>query len=177
MILTILKLFFSFAKVSFCSFGGISVFALASQEILAEGWLAQQELSDIMAIAEMTPGSFGINVATFTGARIAGIGGALGATLGVMTPSLTLTVLISVFLAKFKGHRMVKEILYVVRPVILGLILFVVYTLACSNLMIDGRFSASCMVIAVVSAVLLFKFKWSIPKIILTSGLMSLLLP
>lgn len=176
MILTVLKLFFSFAKIGFCSFGGMSVFALASQEILSKGWLTQQELSDIMAIAEMTPGSFGINVATFTGVRIAGIGGALGATLGVMTPSLTLTILVSIFLAKFKGHKMIDQILRVVRPVILGLILFVVYTLVCGNLMIDGSFSASCTVIAVVSAVLLFKFKWSIPKIILTSGLMSLLL-
>lgn len=176
MIRTILSLFLSFAKVGFCSFGGMSIFALASQEILLKGWLTQQELSDIMAIAEMTPGSFGINVATFTGIRIAGIGGALGATLGVLTPSLTLTMLAAVFFARFKGHNVINQVLYVVRPVILGLILYVVYTLVCSNIVVDGSLSAPCVVIALVSSILLFRFKWSIPKIILMSGLLSLFL-
>lgn len=57
----LLELYWSFTKIGFTSFGGISMVSLISDEMLAHGWLSIREISDIVAIAEMTPGPLGLN--------------------------------------------------------------------------------------------------------------------
>ena len=64
-----LRLFLSFVKIGFTSFGGLSLIPVINQEMLTNGWMNPHEISDIIAIAEMTPGSLGINCATFAGMR------------------------------------------------------------------------------------------------------------
>ena len=90
-----LELFLSFVIIGFTSFGGMSMIPLINDQMLSHGWMTAAEVADIVAIAEMTPGPLGLNCATFAGARTAGMGGALAASLGVLTPSLTLTHLVS----------------------------------------------------------------------------------
>ena len=85
-----LSLFLSFMKISFCSFGGYAMMSLINEEMVKHAWLTTTEVADIFAIAEMTPGSFSINCATFAGMKVAGIPGALSATAGILMPSLTL---------------------------------------------------------------------------------------
>ena len=82
-----LDLFWTYLKIGFCSFGGLSMIPFINDEMIAHQWLTAKQVSDIVAIAEMTPGSLGINCATFVGMQIAGIPGAIIATLGVMSPS------------------------------------------------------------------------------------------
>ena len=67
MILTLLKLFWSFLKIGFTSFGGLSMIPLISHEVVSNGWMNLSEVSDIVAIAEMTPGPLGLNCATLPG--------------------------------------------------------------------------------------------------------------
>lgn len=71
-----LELFFSFLKVGFSSFGGLSMVPVINAEMLSHGWMTQEQVIDIIAIAEMTPGPMGMNCATFAGMRVAGIPGA-----------------------------------------------------------------------------------------------------
>ena len=71
--------------------------------------MTSQEVADIVAIAEMTPGPLGLNCATCAGARTAGIPGALSASLGVVVPSLTVTMLAAMFLKRFKESRLMDE--------------------------------------------------------------------
>ena len=73
------ELFFSFMKIGFTSFGGMSMIPLILEEMQAHHWMSAQELADLVAIAEMTPGPLGINCATFEGTQAAGISGGLAA--------------------------------------------------------------------------------------------------
>ena len=70
----LLELFWSFCKIGFTSFGGLSMVPLINSEMLSHGWMTLSEVSDIVAIAEMTPGPLGLNCATFAGTRVAGRG-------------------------------------------------------------------------------------------------------
>lgn len=85
--LTILQLFWSFCLIGFTSFGGLSMIPLISGEMARHGWMTAAEVSDIVAIAEMTPGPLGLNCATFAGMRVAGPLGAMAANLGILPPS------------------------------------------------------------------------------------------
>ncbi len=67
--------------------GGISMVPLINNEMISHGWMTAEEVTDILAIAEMTPGPNGYNCATFAGLRTAGIPGALAANLGVLLPA------------------------------------------------------------------------------------------
>ena len=117
-----LRLFLSFVKIGFTSFGGLSLIPVINQEMLTNGWMNAHEISDIIAIAEMTPGSLGITCATFAGMRTAGLLGGISATLGVMFPSLTLCLLAAIFIRKFRQSKFTENLLGAVRPVCLGMI-------------------------------------------------------
>ena len=82
--MVLLSLFWSFVKIGFTSFGGLSMIPLITSEMLSHGWMTAAEVTDIIAIAEMTPGPLGINCATFAGIHAAGMPGAVAASLGVM---------------------------------------------------------------------------------------------
>ena len=93
----LLEIFFSFVKIGFTSFGGLSMLSLITEEMLQHGWMTAREITDIAAIAEMTPGPLGLNCATFAGMKVAGVAGALAANLGDLTPTLTVGLLVAVF--------------------------------------------------------------------------------
>ena len=84
----LLELSWSFCKIGFTSFGGLSMVPLINSEMISHSWMTASEVSDIVAIAEMTPGPLGINCATFAGIRVAGVAGAVCASLGVLSPTL-----------------------------------------------------------------------------------------
>lgn len=119
----VIKLFLSFFKIGAFSFGGgYAMLPLIEEEILANGWLTTKEFIDILAIAEMTPGSIAINSATFLGFKVSGIWGAVAATIAVVLPSFIIMSLIFIFVAKFKNSPYVDWIFAGIRPVVLGLI-------------------------------------------------------
>lgn len=121
----ILDLFLTFAKVGAFTFGGgyamISLLDHACVE--QKGWLTADELMDVTVIAESTPGPIAINCATYTGYKVAGMAGAVSATVGIILPSFLLLFLISRFfedvltlplVAKaFRGIRIAVAILIV----------------------------------------------------------------
>ena len=125
-----LRLYLSFLKIGFSSFGGMTMIPIINDEVLRYGWMTSAQVMDIVAIAEMTPGSLGINCATFAGMQIAGLLGALCATLGVMTPSLTLCLAAAVCIERLKGNRWMEAALKAVRPVSFGMLLSVVITMS-----------------------------------------------
>ena len=97
-----LKLFYEFLKVGlFAVGGGMATFPFLTDLADKTGWYTQQQLVDMIAIAESTPGPIAINCATFTGYKKAGFAGALAATFGMVVPSFTVIYLISMFLDNF----------------------------------------------------------------------------
>ena len=173
-----LQLFLSFLMIGFTSFGGMSMIPLINDQMLSHGWMTAHEVADIVAIAEMTPGPLGLNCATFAGARTAGIAGALVASLGVITPSLTVTMIAAVFLTRFRENRLMENALYGIRPVCIGMIFAVIVQQCQANY--AGTFlnfvSWQALIIGAVSLLMLMRFKWTVPKTILLAAALGVIL-
>lgn len=166
----LLDLFFSFLKIGFTSFGGMSMIPLISSEVLSHGWMTASQVTDIVAIAEMTPGPLGLNCATFAGMQAAGVPGAIVANLGVLTPSITLTVAAAIFFHRFKDSNFMQRMLLGVRPAGLGMILGMLVSMVLGNYFPEGAVNITSIVIGGVDLVLLLKYKLSIPVVILISA-------
>ena len=135
----LLKLFWLFFQVGAVSFGGgYAMISLIRELVLANGWLTEAELLNMIAVAESTPGPIAVNMATFVGATQAGIPGALLATLGVVLPSFLIILLIAAVLKNFLKYRPVKAFMAGVRPCVVGLILATAATLFLSTLDFPG---------------------------------------
>ena len=169
------QLFWSFCQIGFTSFGGMSMVPLINDEMVSHGWMNVSEVSDIIAIAEMTPGPLGLNCATFAGMRVAGILGAIISVLGVLATTFTLCALAAVFFEKFKNSRALKNIMVGVRPAALGIIVAVMIDLSRTNYLVDGVFAWRTAVIALIAFYLRARRKWSVPKVIVLSALLGLL--
>ena len=128
--LILLKLFWTFFKIGlFTIGGGYAMIPLITQESVANGWATEIELMNYLAISESTPGPFAVNCATFIGFSQYGVLGAFCATLGVITPSFIIILIISKFLSNFTDNKYVKGALKGVKPVIISLIAGTAFTL------------------------------------------------
>ena len=173
-----LNLFLSFMKIGFCSFGGMTMIPVINDEVLRFGWMTSAEVMDIVAVAEMTPGSLGINCATFVGLRTAGIAGALSASLGVMMPSLTLSMVAAHFILRMKGNKTLESAMRGVRPASLGMLVAAAVTLGITTFLPAGGFRVSwnMVLIAVICGYFLIRKNLSIPKTILIAAVLGLLI-
>ncbi len=120
----LLKLFLNFAKIGAFSFGGgyVIITLLYREMVNIHGWLTKAQMVDMVAVAQMTPGPIAINLATFVGYSLGGFPGAVSATMGLVTPSLILALMVAKFLTRFQGEQAVKAVLAGVRPVVIALI-------------------------------------------------------
>lgn len=118
-----LELFLTFFKIGAFTFGGGYAMLPLIQETVAEhGWLSESELVDFIAVSESTPGPFAINVSTYVGMETGGILGALCATLGVVTPSFAVILIVAKCYEKFKSSLAVTGCMNGLKPVVIGLI-------------------------------------------------------
>lgn len=101
-----LSLFLSFMKIGFTSFGGMSMIPLILEEMQKNNWMTAKDLTNLVAIAEMTPGPLGINCATFAGTQTAGVLGGIIAVVGVLMPTFTLTLSVAIFLTCSKTTKL-----------------------------------------------------------------------
>ena len=173
--LELIKTFFIIGMFSFG--GGLANMELIRSRVVADhSWLTNTEFTDIISISEMTPGPLGLNCSTFAGIHAAGIPGALVACLAILLPTFTITAMAAVFFQKFQKSKWMEHILTGVRPVCIGLIAGVIVSFCQTNYILDSRLSFQALFIGVVDLVLLFKWKVSIPKVILLSAALGLVL-
>ena len=119
-----LELFLTFLKIGAFTFGGgYAMLPLAQQEVLAHGWMTQEQVINFVAVSESTPGPFAVNMATYVG-MVAGNGllGALCATLGVILPSFIIILIVARCLTQFRKNRTVAGAMAGLRPAVVGLI-------------------------------------------------------
>ena len=119
-----LELFCSFVQVGlFCVGGGYASMPLIQAQVIdVHGWLSMSEFIDIFTISQMTPGPIGINAATFVGMKVAGFLGAIVATLGFVTPSFILGIILAKLFFKYGNIGVIKGILNGLRPAVVALI-------------------------------------------------------
>ena len=119
----LLRLFWEFFKTGMFSVGG----GLATLPFIYDisdktGWFTHQQIADMIAVAESTPGPIGINMATYVGFSTAGVIGSLIATLGIITPDIIIILIIASFLKKFRESKLVESAFYGLRPASAALI-------------------------------------------------------
>ena len=112
-----LKLFWEFFKVGlFAVGGGMATLPFLKEIGTATGWYTYTELMNMLAVSESTPGPIGINMATYVGFTTGGVGGALVATLGLVTPSVIVILIVAAFLKAFRDSKWVSAAFYGLRP-------------------------------------------------------------
>ncbi len=120
---TLLRLFFEFAKVGlFAVGGGLATIPFLYNMADATGWFAETDLTTMIAVSESTPGPMGVNMATYVGFQVAGLPGAVVATLGLIAPSIVVIVIIAGFLQRFRQSKTVDAVFSGLRPASTALI-------------------------------------------------------
>ena len=184
-----LELFLTFLKIGFVSFGGgYGMISMIRDDCLANGWLTEDELLNFIAVAESTPGPIAVNMATFVGSSQGGFFGALLATLGVVTPSFLIILLVASLLTKLLKYGGVRATLSGIRPTIVSLILGTAATMLLSILLgISGGSLAPAvdlkgiLIFALIVAAPIVYDKWQHKKLspialIILSGIFGIIL-
>ena len=119
-----LRLFAVFFKIGLFSFGGgYAMFTMIEREVVEKHkYLTHDELMDVFAIAESTPGAVAINVATFVGTRVAGIFGGIFTTFGLMLPSIVIIMALSYIIDLVRDNKWVEYLFKGIRAGVLVLI-------------------------------------------------------
>lgn len=119
-----LNLFLSFFQIGLFSIGGgYAAMPLIQEQVVdLHPWLTMTQFADIMTIAEMTPGPIAINSATFVGIQVAGLPGAIIATLGCVFPSCVIVMTLAYIYYRFREMNMVQGVLAGLRPAVIAMI-------------------------------------------------------
>ena len=141
-----LKLFFEFAKVGlFAVGGGLATIPFLQDMGARTGWFTNADLTTMIAVSESTPGPMGVNMATYVGFETAsavnpalGPLGAAVATLGLITPSIIVIMVIAGVLQKFRQSKMVDAVFHGLRPASTALIASAGLSVALSVFVIAG---------------------------------------
>ena len=122
---TLLSLFLTFCRIGAFTFGGgYAMIPLIQREASEKrGWVSDEDILEIVAIAESTPGPIAINAATFVGYRVAGVAGAVCATLGVVMPSFLIILAVASILREFQENLYVQYAFRGIRAAVLALII------------------------------------------------------
>ena len=118
-----LRLFWEFFKTGlFAVGGGMATLPFLYDMSEKTGWFTASQLADMIAVSESTPGPIGVNMATYVGFTTAGVPGVLIATLGLVTPSVIIILLIARVMKQFRDNKYVDAAFYGLRPCSVGLI-------------------------------------------------------
>ncbi len=119
----LLRLFWEFFKTGlFAVGGGMATLPFLYDISARTDWFTAAQLADMIAVSESTPGPIGVNMATYVGFTTAGIPGAVIATLGLVTPSVIVILIVARVLAAFRQNKYVDAAFYGLRPCSVGLI-------------------------------------------------------
>ena len=181
----LLKLFFAFIQVGMFSVGGgyAAIPLIQEQIVNIYGLMTLEEFSDLITVAEMTPGPISINSATFVGMRLAGIPGVLLCSIGCIIPSFCICLTLAHFYYKYRTVSGVQVVLGSLRPAVVALI-----GSAGASILMLGLFQTDLRNVVlgnirlvesgifVVALFILRKFKASAISIILGSGVVGTLI-
>lgn len=135
-----LQLFLSFLQIGALSFGGgyAAMPLIQEQVVTLHGWLSMGSFTDLITIAEMTPGPIAVNSATFVGMQIAGVFGAVVATFGCILPSCIVVTLLAHVYMKYRNMSLLQGTLASLRPAVVAMIAKAGVTILISSFFIDG---------------------------------------
>lgn len=177
-----LEIFLSFLKIGFSSIGGgYATIPLIQQQVVAiHGWLTMQEFSDIITISQMTPGPLAINASSFVGMRVAGITGAIVATIGCASIGFIISLLMYRIFTKYYHNWYIKTILQSLKATSIGLITcaaLLIVLLAIANIQGTNFQQATFNGVAISIFLLILcvsrKYHWSPIVLMVISGILG----
>ncbi len=180
-----LQLFIEFAKISLVCVGGGYASMPLMQAVVVDHyhWLSLSEFIDVFTISQMTPGPIGINAATFSGMKTAGVFGAICATMGFVTPSIFLCIALAKIIFKYGELGAIHGILNGLRPAVMALI-----AAACISFVlmavwnveeIPEDFSSTFdlkSAIILIGALIAVRLKIGVIKVLIASGVAGIIL-
>lgn len=181
----LLKLFLSFIQVGLFSVGGgyAAIPLIQYQIVDILKLMTMSEFTDLITIAEMTPGPISINSATFVGTRLAGIPGAIVCTLGCILPSFIICLALAYFYYKYRNFSGVKTVLAALRPAVVALIASAGMSILLLGLFLSDKSSINLYNFRIIEFILfigglfaLRKFKVNAIFVIFGSGVLGTLL-
>ena len=173
----LLDLFWSFLQVGLFSFGGgmVAITLLMEKIVQEKGWIDAIAFNDLIAIAESTPGPIAVNAATFVGVQLAGLPGALIATLGAILPGCAIVLGLAFLYRRYRSLSLVKGMMNGLRPVIVATIFVGGFGIFRNALFVGGQLLLSgadwlSVLFFIIGIFLLRKFKISAVALILGTG-------
>lgn len=172
-----LQLFLSYLQIGAFSFGGgyAAMSLIQAQVVEKYHWLTAAEFADLVTIAEMTPGPIAINSATFVGTQLAGIPGAIAATLGCILPSCIIVTLLARIYVRYRNLSLLQNVLTSLRPVVVAMIATAGVGILLSVFLPDGAASIRGIVLFAVALLLLRKTKLSPILVMVGCGVAELI--
>ncbi|WP_027438343.1 chromate transporter [Lachnospira multipara] len=135
-----LQLFLAFLQIGAFSFGGgyAAMPLIQNQVVTKYAWLSPSDFSDLVTISQMTPGPIAVNSATFVGNQVAGILGAIVATIGVILPSCIFVTLLAWLYVKYKNLKTLQEVLSALAPAVIAMIFTAGLTILIPTILPEG---------------------------------------
>lgn len=174
-----LTLFWEFFKIGLFSVGGGLVTIPFLYDLAAKtNWFNPSIIPDMIAISESTPGPLGVNMATYTGFITNGFIAGIIATLGLVTPSIIILLIISRFLNKFKENKTVKKVFYGLRVAVIALVFVIGIDIITETLFITNSYIPKIkeLILFLVILILMQKTKLHPILFVLISGIIGVLL-
>lgn len=179
-----LILFLEFFKIGlFCFGGAFGMIPLIEETVVAHGWMTESRFYELVGICESTPGPIAVNVATYVGSIQGGVLGSIAATIGVVTPSFIIILLIASVLKNFSTNRFFKGFMQGVQPVVIALIISTGLILTLKNFGYSGEAFKPDLVSIIIFAILagtyflaqkFFDYKFTAVQIILLSAALGI---
>ncbi len=172
-----LELFWSFFQIGLFSIGGgyAALPLIQSQVVEQHAWLSLSEFTDLITIAEMTPGPIAVNSSTFVGMQLMGLPGALIATLGCVLPSCVIVLTLAVLYARYQKLRAMQDILSGLRPAVVAMIASAGVTILLGAVFPAGRVDLLALAIFAAGLIVLRVWKPSPILVMLGAGAAGLL--
>lgn len=176
------KLFLSTLYLSAFTFGGgYVIITLMNQKFVDHyHWIEEEEMLDLVSIAQSTPGAIAINSATFVGMKIAGVPGALVATLGCILPACILVTILAKLYLRYRNLSVLQSVLHSLRPAVVALIaaagvsiLLTAFWGTGAAVTLDGT-NWVLVVLFALCVVLLKRFRWNPILVMVLAGVLNL---
>ncbi|MBO1514066.1 chromate transporter [Metabacillus bambusae] len=169
----VFQLFWSFFKIGPVTFGGgYAMIPLIEKEVVhKKNWVKSEDLTDVFAIAGTIPGAIAVNAATFIGHRIAGIRGAIAATLGTLLPTFIIVLVLCGLLSSFQENPYVESAFFGIRAATVALIVYAGIKIARTSLLDKATFT---LALSMVLAMLIFH--WHPIFVIFLGALLGILI-
>ena len=177
--ISVWEIFLNFLKIGLFAFGGAyAVIPLVEEQMVTNtGWMSFTEFSDLVAIDELTPGPIIINSSTFIGMKLAGIPGAIAATLGCVLPGFIIALTLIHLYSKYKEIPMISEAINILKCMSVALIFSVLLKMFMNAVFPEGLGSINILSLVMVAAsfYVLRKYKTNPLLVMLGCGCINML--